>query len=74
MSKRIYKVEDTEGDAPSVKLVRAGTPAQALRHATISRFSVDVATQDDLVALVANGVAVETAGESSAESQAPDPE
>jgi hypothetical protein len=46
-----------------VYLVRAATPATALAHVTRRIASVRVATQDDLVNSLADGVEVETAGE-----------
>ena len=57
--KRIYKVE---GPAPDqTRLVRAATPAQAIRHAVRSDYTATVAAQDDLVALLTAGVTVKTA-------------
>ncbi len=43
------------------RLVRASNAAQAIKHATHSDFTCSVATQDDLVRLVAEGVTVENA-------------
>lgn len=63
--KRIYVVEmkNEDGDAlngiPDTtvkKLVRAGNPAQAIRHVAQSRFSAHVAKQEELVSLAAGGV------------------
>lgn len=57
--RRIYKVE---GPAPDqTRLVRAATPAQAIRHAVRSDYTATVAAQDDLVALLTAGVTVKTA-------------
>jgi hypothetical protein len=56
---RIYLVTDTESNVHH--LIRAGNQAQALRHAARNKFDVEVAGQDDLVKLVANGHAVEDA-------------
>lgn len=53
---RIYVVTDTEDGAQ--RLVRATNQSQALRLATKDRFAVDIASQDDLVALISNGVPV----------------
>lgn len=54
----IYRIDDGHGD----RLVRAASQAQAIRHVA-SGFAVRVATQDDIVNLVAEGTKVETAGE-----------
>ncbi len=59
--RRIYKVE---GPAPDqTRLVRAATPAQAIRHAVRSDYTATVAAQDDLVALLTAVITVETAGD-----------
>lgn len=61
---RIYIVTPKiveDGKPVAKRLVRAPTPAQALRHVA-SEFDVAVASQDDLVAAVADGVRVEDAG------------
>lgn len=57
---RIYLVQDTSTEAKT--LVRAHNQAQAVRHVARNRLSVTVASQDDLVTLVAGGVKVEDAG------------
>lgn len=56
---RIYRVDLGENS----QLVRAGTPAQALRHVARNVMRVQVASQADLVELIADGVKVEEAGE-----------
>lgn len=65
-AQRIYKVctssAHDEGDYLASRLVRAIHPAQALRHVAEDTLSVTVATQDDLVRLVAAGVQVEQSG------------
>ena len=43
------------------RIVRAHTPAEALKHCTPT-FSVRAATHDDIIELMAAGVAVETVG------------
>lgn len=61
---RVYVVVDraTEGEADEAHyLVRATNPAQAARHVTRSRFSVEVASQDDLIRLMGASVKVEDA-------------
>ena len=54
---RIYAV--TDGDTDEKYLVRASTTAQAVAHVS-KRFRAAVATQDELVELLAGGVEVET--------------
>ncbi len=61
---RIYVVTETdenEGTVPGKKLVRAGNPAQAIRHVTKGRFTAEVADQDTLVACISAGTKVEDA-------------
>jgi len=53
---RIYRIDDGKTD----RLVRATSPAQAVRHVT-SGMPVRVASQDDIAQLVAEGIKVETA-------------
>lgn len=55
---KVYIVTDSGG---TERLVRAYTPADALRHVTPT-FHVVPAEQDDIIALMAAGVTVETAG------------
>ena len=54
---RIYAVTDAETGAKH--LVRAASAAQAVAHVS-RRFTAQVASQEDLVAIVASGVQVET--------------
>lgn len=63
MSTRIYLVTDVETNKH--RLIRAGNQAQAIRHAAQTRFDIEVAGQDDLVALLTSGIPVEPAGASS---------
>lgn len=60
---RIYSVTPTNKLPESMKprLIRALTANQALRFATEQFYSVELATQDQLVDLATNGVKVETA-------------
>lgn len=60
---RIYLVRYLGTPSPQpISLVRAPNRAQALRYAARHSFSVDVASQDDLVALVGQqGMKVEDA-------------
>ena len=57
MAIRIYVVTDTE--TKSQRLIRASNRAEAVRFASRSRFSVEAASQDDLVNLLPNGVKIE---------------
>lgn len=57
MSSRIYTV----ANGKHVRLVRASTAAQALRHVARDVYTVTVSSQDDLVRHVAEGVRVEDA-------------
>ncbi len=61
---RIYHVTDGLQD----HLVRANTRMQALGHVARNTLTARLATQDDLVTLIQNGLGVEDA---SAESQEP---
>ena len=62
---RIYLIvaKTVEGDdsPPARRLVRAANAARALRHVS-DEFSVEVPTQDELMAAAAAGVKVEEAG------------
>ena len=62
---RIYAV--TNRETGFEHLIRATNQAQAVRHAARNQFTVDVATQDQLVELVAAGVKVEDSSEMLAE-------
>ncbi len=59
-STRIYLVNGPTG----TRLVKAAVASQAITHVAKSAFSARVASQDDLVEAVSNGVKVETYGES----------
>lgn len=59
---RIYVVAPAavvEGEKPKRRLIRATHPAHALRHVASSEYGVAVASQDDLIALLGDGVQVE---------------
>ena len=56
-TQRIYIVGTPNGD---IRLVRASLRQQALSHVANSTFTVQVASQDDLVDAVTKGVAVES--------------
>jgi len=60
---RIYVVSDLDSDPVAHKLVRARDRSQAIAHVVGTRFVADVANQDSLVSLTAEGVKVQTAGE-----------
>ena len=66
---RIYLVRDIA--TGHQRLIRAGTPAQAVRHAARSQFNVEVASQDDLVAALSAGVSVEEHGFAAEDEQLP---
>lgn len=56
--RRIYKV--TDGD--EVHLVRAANRAQALTYVAKGKYTLSVATQEDLVSGMSKGLTVEDAG------------
>lgn len=60
-AKRIYVVTD----GTTVNLVRATVKSQAVAHVVKSKYKATVATQDELVKHVADGIGVESAGEDS---------
>lgn len=68
MSTRIYLVTDRETQAK--RLIRAGSQAQAIRHAAASQFGAAVAGQDDLVQMLDAGIRVEDASKAEAEPEA----
>ena len=59
MATRIYIVTGPTG----TRLVKATAPSQAITHVAKSTFDARVASQDDLVEALSNGVKVETYGE-----------
>lgn len=61
---RIYLVTDTDTD--DKRLVRATSRAQAIAHAS-ARFGAAVATQEQLVRALDEGVEVETAAKAKGE-------
>lgn len=56
---RIYLVTGPTGN----RLVKATVASQAITHVAKSAFSAKVASQDDLVEALSNGIKVETYGE-----------
>lgn len=58
-TERIYVVAPTTGDAKP-RLVRATHPSTAMQHVAKQAFDVRVATQNDIVVLIANGAQVES--------------
>jgi hypothetical protein len=60
-STRIYIVTSTDG---ATRLVKATVASQAITHVAKNEFTAKVASQDDLVQALSNGVKVETYGES----------
>lgn len=55
---RIYIVADTANPNDGIHLVRAATQAQAVNKVVSDRYSVRVASQDDIVAALSGGVKV----------------
>lgn len=64
MATRIYLVTPKSGP---VRLVEAVHPANALRHVAAQEYSVEVASQQDLVDLISAGKKVERVGVEQAE-------
>jgi hypothetical protein len=58
---RIYIVTGNDG---TTRLVKATVASQAITHVAKNAFTAKVASQDDLVQALSNGVKVETYGES----------
>ena len=58
---RIYIV--TAAEDGEARLVRAASPAQAIRHVARDRYKAHVAAQETLVEMLTAGDPVETAGE-----------
>lgn len=69
MTTRIYRVQTPRGP----KLIRAANQSAAIRHASRSMISAEVASQDDLVRMLGAGEKVEDAGAVMAELPAADP-
>jgi hypothetical protein len=61
MAIRIYVVTDNE--TQKQRLIRATNRAEAVRFASRTRFTVEAASQDDLVNLLPNGVTIESQDE-----------
>jgi hypothetical protein len=59
MSQRIYLVGSNDPSIPS-RLVKATTPSQAIAYVAKQILNVKVASQDDLVNALTQGVKVET--------------
>lgn len=59
MATLIYRITARQPDGPKPRLVKAASPAAALRHVVEDTLTVALASQDDLVALVATGTKVE---------------
>lgn len=58
-SQRIYIVKGPNG---LTKLVKASVASQAITHVAKGEFTASVATQDDLVKCLTEGIKVETYG------------
>lgn len=59
MSKRVYHVTSKHG---TTHLVRAHSPAAAIKKASEGHFKAEVAAQDTLIELLEKGVKVQDAG------------
>ncbi len=63
---RVYLVAPNRADSEAApvqrRLVRATHPSHALRHVAADEYTVTVAGQDDLIALLGDGVQVEAIG------------
>lgn len=59
--KRIYVVTEDHDEGERKTLVRAATPAQAIRHEVKDRFTAEVATTDEVAELVGGGTKVQDA-------------
>ena len=57
---RIYLVTTAAGTA---RLVKAAVPSQAITHVAKQEYSVRIASQDDLVEALSNGIRLEHYGE-----------
>jgi hypothetical protein len=61
---RVYLVTPNRADCEQApvqrRLIRTSHPSHALRHVAADEYSVAVASQDDLIALLSDGVPVET--------------
>ena len=60
MAKRIYAVND----GSKVRLIEAVSKVHAISHVVQSSLSAQVPTQQELIRLIKDGVAIEDAGES----------
>lgn len=61
-----YLIEGTHANAGPDRLVKAATKAQAVAHVAKQDYTVKVASVDDVVEAMKDGVAVETVGEEAA--------
>jgi hypothetical protein len=59
---RVYAVTDTSVADMNIRLVRAGSQAQAIRHVVGSRYKAKPAAVDEVVQHMGSGVKVEEAG------------
>ncbi len=64
---RVYVVSRTDGTEP--RLIRANNKPAAMRAAVAATFVAKLATQDDLIDLMARGIKVETATDQPEEDQ-----
>lgn len=59
---RPYVIRDKQDTSAQPRLVRATNPAQALRHVTRDRFTVEPASASEVLDLIEDGIKAETAG------------
>ena len=62
---RVYAVTDTAVSDMNIRLVRASSQAQAIRHVVGTRYKAKPATVDEVVLRMSGGVKVEEAGKES---------
>lgn len=62
---RVYLVTEQGSELP--RLVRAGTPAQAIRHVVKAKFTAAPASQNDLIDALGKGATVENAADEAGE-------
>lgn len=62
-TKRIYVVTETNGEKVTKHLVKATNSSTAIRHVVEPKFTAELATQEDCIALAGEGVKVQEAGE-----------
>ena len=59
MEYRIYLVKDTDHPDGNIRLIRAGSPAQVMRHLVKDRFIIEKPSTADVADYVEAGIQVE---------------